>query len=225
MKKYPTFNEWRTAIVEEIEKNSSFKGYEIKRNDYITKILLYTFNSAKHNTEFEIYKIDKINKINSIIIPQHDSLTISPLRELLNLNEKENEEEKNEAEKQGLDENKNLIEKDVKMESEEEEEEAEIINEDEENENESEAINEHNLVDEMTGKNIDNVDNFRFNMMHLLNDNQYKDLEDEIDKLLIENKKKKLERIKVNNINLKINYIISINNIKFKLNLPNNYDS
>ena len=43
----------------------------------------------------------------------------------------------------------------------------------------------------MTGKNIDNVDNFRFNMMHLLNDNQYKDLEDEIDKLLIENKKKK----------------------------------
>ena len=59
MKKYPTFNEWRNAIVEEIEKNSSFEGYETKRKDYITKILLYTFNSARHKADFEIFKIDK----------------------------------------------------------------------------------------------------------------------------------------------------------------------
>ena len=55
---------------------------------------MYTFNSPKHNTDFEIFKIDKIYKINSIIILQHDSLTILPLSELLNLNEKEEEEKR-----------------------------------------------------------------------------------------------------------------------------------
>ena len=69
IKKYPTFNEWRNASLTEIEKNTSAKGYEIRRNDHITKILLYIFNSAKKNEEFDIVKIDKIKKINSIILP------------------------------------------------------------------------------------------------------------------------------------------------------------
>ena len=99
IKKYPTFNEWRNAILTEIEKNSSSKGYEIRRKDYITKILLYIFNSAKKNEEFDIFKIDKIKKINSFILPEHDSITISTLSELLNIDDLK-EDNKNEIEKE-----------------------------------------------------------------------------------------------------------------------------
>lgn len=99
IKKYPTFNEWRNASLTEIEKNTSAKGYEIRRNDHITKILLYIFNSAKKNEEFDIVKIDKIKKINSIILPEHDSITISPLSELLNIDDLK-EDNKNEIGKE-----------------------------------------------------------------------------------------------------------------------------
>ena len=63
IKKYQTFNECRNASLTEIEKNTPAKGYEIRRKDYITKILLYIFNSAKKNEEFDIVKIDQIKKI------------------------------------------------------------------------------------------------------------------------------------------------------------------
>ena len=128
------------------------------------------------------------NKINNIIIPHHDSLTISPLSVLLNLNEKEYDKKGGVAEKEALNENKNLIKKEEKIESEEEEE-AEILNENEEKEIVIEEANEHNLVEEMTGENIDNLDNFWFNMMLLLNGNQYKDLEKEIENKITKNRK------------------------------------
>ena len=80
--KYPTYNQWRNAIVEESEK-VSIKAHEVDRKDYITKILLYLFKLFKiSKKKFKIFKIDEIKKINSFIIPEHDSITMSSLSNL-----------------------------------------------------------------------------------------------------------------------------------------------
>ena len=188
IKKYPTFNEWRNAILTEIEKNSSSKGYEIRRKDYITKILLYIFNSAKKNEEFDIFKIDKIKKINSIILPEHDSITISPLSELLNIDDLK-EDNKNEIEKEENEEGLKISDSEEMRESEGDDNSRDDDNE--ENNKELESQHEYNLLGEINEKKDDNLDNLKFNLQHLLSENQFKDYENEIEKLLLEKEKKK----------------------------------
>ena len=115
-------------------KNPPLKGMKLKEK--IISLKYYGIYLILQNKKgvFEIFKIDKINRINSIMISKHDSLIISPLSELINLNEKEDKEKEIDVEKEALNEN------------------------------------EHNLVEEMIGKNTNNLDNFIFNFVYLLND-------------------------------------------------------
>lgn len=85
--RYPTFNDWKNTIID--VSNSFFnKNNPIQRKDFVTKIIIYFFKYIQHNKkEIKLIKYEEIKKINSIIIPEHDSLSISPLSELLNIND------------------------------------------------------------------------------------------------------------------------------------------
>ena len=57
------------------------------------------------------------------------------------------------------------------------------------------------MIEEITDKNIDNLDNFRFNLQHLFCETPYKNFEVEIEKqLLLEKDEKKTIKNK-NNLN------------------------
>lgn len=182
--KYPTFNEWRNAIVEEIEK-VSIKAHEVDRKDYITKILLYLFKLFNTSKKiFKIFKLDEINKINSLIIPEHDSITITSLSQLLNLNFDINNSD-------NLNSNDNF---DNSAEINEEEEEDDV-SQDDENEDydlmnkEKYVLKSGNLFDKINENNNDIFNNFRINIQHCINDINYKNLEKDIDKIILDNKK------------------------------------
>ena len=59
------------------------------------------------------------------------------------------------------------------------------------NNKELESQHEYNLLGEINEKKDDNLDNLKFNLQHLLSENQFKDYENEIEKLLLEKEKKK----------------------------------
>jgi len=85
--KYPSFNEWEKTILEECEKYFS-KNTIMKRNDYTTKILIFIVKKLELNKNIDnldLFKYDYIKKINRLIVPEHDSLSISPLSEILGL--------------------------------------------------------------------------------------------------------------------------------------------
>ena len=91
--KYPTFSEWKKTILTVVDNYYSKEG-PIQRKDYITKIMIYLCKYVlKDKKDIKLFKYQHIKKINSIILPHSDSLTISSLSELLNLDGNENNNE------------------------------------------------------------------------------------------------------------------------------------
>ena len=109
----------------------------------------------------EIFKFDKIKKINNIIIPESDSIKITSFCELLNIDEQKDGKDKNEKSNEIQNDGNDFSDLEEIKELHEEKEDYNIQNNINENrEIETDNKYQHNLVEEITDKNIDNLDNF-----------------------------------------------------------------
>ena len=164
--KYPTFMDWKNSIIQCSERLYK-KDIQLQRNDYNTKIIIYFLKLLERNKkDIKLLKYDEIQKINSIILPEHDSLSISPLSEILNI--KNDEEDSKE--------NDNYI----------------ILN----SLNDSDENPENNMFDEekeeinLTLSNIDiqndDFNDFRITIQNSINNINYSDYEKNVDKILNE---------------------------------------